>query len=92
MTELRGYRVRGHVQGVGFRWWTRATAVELGLGGHVRNLPDGSVEIHAAGDEKDLDTLEESLWRGPSAARVDDVERLEPDPDTPRDAFHIQAW
>ncbi|MDO5504656.1 MAG: acylphosphatase, partial [Actinomycetia bacterium] len=29
--------VRGHVQGVGFRWWTRARALELGLVGHARN-------------------------------------------------------
>ena len=41
--------VRGRVQGVGFRWWTRARAVELGLRGVARNLVDGRVEIVAVG-------------------------------------------
>ncbi|MCK0111309.1 acylphosphatase [Ornithinimicrobium sp. F0845] len=43
--------VRGRVQGVGFRWWTRARALELGLVGHARNLPDGRVEVNAQGSE-----------------------------------------
>lgn len=42
--------VRGRVQGVGFRWWTRARALELGLVGHAKNLPDGRVEVNAQGD------------------------------------------
>lgn len=41
--------VRGRVQGVGFRWWTRARAVELGLVGAARNLDDGRVEVVAEG-------------------------------------------
>ena len=40
---VRGYRVRGRVQGVGFRWWARGVAQDLGLGGTVKNLADGSV-------------------------------------------------
>ncbi|USQ75206.1 acylphosphatase [Ornithinimicrobium cryptoxanthini] len=43
--------VRGRVQGVGFRWWTRARALELGLVGHARNLPDGRVEVNAQGPD-----------------------------------------
>ncbi|HOV02726.1 MAG TPA: acylphosphatase, partial [Dermatophilaceae bacterium] len=39
--------VRGHVQGVGFRWWARARALELGLVGYARNLDDGRVEVLA---------------------------------------------
>ncbi len=39
----------GRVQGVGFRWWTRARALELGLVGSAGNLPDGSVEVVAEG-------------------------------------------
>jgi acylphosphatase len=45
-------RVRGRVQGVGFRWWTRALALDLGLVGSAANLPDGSVEIVAEGPEE----------------------------------------
>ena len=41
--------VRGRVQGVGFRWWVRARALELGLVGTATNLPDGRVEVVAAG-------------------------------------------
>jgi acylphosphatase len=41
--------VHGQVQGVGFRWWTRARALELGLVGSASNLPDGRVEIVAEG-------------------------------------------
>jgi len=41
--------VRGSVQGVGFRWWTRARALELGLVGHARNTSDGRVEVVAQG-------------------------------------------
>ncbi|MEO7070615.1 MAG: acylphosphatase [Nostocoides sp.] len=41
--------LRGRVQGVGFRWWTRARALELGLAGHARNPADGRVEVVAQG-------------------------------------------
>lgn len=41
--------VHGRVQGVGFRWWTRARALELGLAGHAANLADGRVEVVAEG-------------------------------------------
>lgn len=44
--------VRGRVQGVGFRWWTRARALELGLAGWARNTPDGRVEVVAEGEEE----------------------------------------
>lgn len=49
--------VRGEVQGVGFRWWTRARALELGLVGHARNLPDGRVEVVVQGAGESLDRL-----------------------------------
>ena len=48
-TERVTVYVRGDVQGVGFRFWTRARARELGLVGHARNLPDGRVEVVAQG-------------------------------------------
>ena len=74
----RAYRVRGRVQGVGFRWWTRKTAGALGLRGTVRNLADGSVAVEASGNVAALDELEAELGRGPSTASVDAVEREEP--------------
>ena len=41
--------VSGQVQGVGFRWWTREQAEQLGLVGTATNLPDGRVEVVAEG-------------------------------------------
>ncbi|QDO89159.1 acylphosphatase [Ornithinimicrobium ciconiae] len=49
--------VRGRVQGVGFRWWMRSRALELGLVGHARNLPDGRVEVNAQGDKESVQAL-----------------------------------
>ena len=46
--------VRGEVQGVGFRWWTRARALELGLAGFASNLPDGRVQVVAEGPRRSL--------------------------------------
>jgi acylphosphatase len=42
--------VEGRVQGVGFRWWVRANALELGLAGYAENLADGRVKVVAEGD------------------------------------------
>jgi acylphosphatase len=49
--------VRGDVQGVGFRWWVRARALELGLTGHARNTADGRVEVVAEGPVPALGAL-----------------------------------
>lgn len=53
--------VRGTVQGVGFRWWTRARALELRLVGHARNLPDGRVEVVAQGRRADVESMHHLL-------------------------------
>jgi acylphosphatase len=41
--------VEGQVQGVGFRWWARTRALELGLAGWAENLEDGRVRVIAEG-------------------------------------------
>lgn len=65
--------VRGRVQGVGFRWWTRTLALELNLTGWARNLADGRVEVVAEGPRSRCERLLEKL-RGPAApGRVDAV-------------------
>lgn len=69
------FLVGGRVQGVCFRAGTREQALALGLTGHAKNLPDGRVEVLAAGEAAALDALERWLRRGPPAARVDAVER-----------------
>jgi acylphosphatase len=52
-------------------------AVRLKLGGFARNMPDGSVEVVSEGSDGELEKLERALRRGPSHARVDDVQRLQ---------------
>jgi acylphosphatase len=65
--------VHGHVQGVGFRWWTRARALELGLVGSATNQPDGRVLIVAEGPEEACDQLIQVIEAGHSPGRVDTV-------------------
>ena len=66
--------VRGRVQGVGFRWWTRDQLSRLGLTGSARNLDDGSVEIVVRGDAAAIEALLAAI-RGPRApGRVESVE------------------
>lgn len=69
--------VHGHVQGVGFRWWTRSRALELGLAGYAKNLSDGRVEVVAEGEQERVDALVNLLREFPSTAgrpgRVDTV-------------------
>lgn len=67
--------VTGRVQGVGFRWFVHRHAIDLGLVGWVRNLPNGDVEVVAGGPTDALAKLEERLWKGPSMARVASVEK-----------------
>jgi acylphosphatase len=68
------YRVRGRVQGVGFRYFVERAAKPLGITGWVRNLDDGSVEVYAVGTEAQLSDLAGLLRQGPRWAEVRGVE------------------
>ena len=81
--------VSGRVQGVGFRWFTRRAAQELGLAGRVRNLPDGRVEVEAAGGPERLEDLRARLRQGPPGARVTGLEEQELSPVPDWDGFVI---
>jgi len=72
--------VSGHVQGVGFRRFVQRKARDLGLVGYAANLPDGRVEVVAEGDEVAMGHLEKWLNRGPSLARVTQVQ-VQPAPE-----------
>ncbi len=74
MLVARRYLVRGRVQGVGFRFFTYDTAYREGVGGAVRNLPDGRVEATVEGEAEAVERFERALRHGPRGARVDDVE------------------
>lgn len=65
--------VRGRVQGVGFRWWTRCRAIELGLTGHAANLSDGRVEIVAEGPREACERLLAALRSGSTPGHVQRV-------------------
>ena len=65
--------IRGRVQGVWFRGATQDEARRLGVGGWVRNRPDGSVEAEAEGPRAAVEALIAWAHRGPTAARVTDV-------------------
>ena len=66
----------GLVQGVGFRWFVRERARRLGLAGWVRNAPDGSVAVAAAGTPESLADFRRALLDGPPGARVDELRDL----------------
>ena len=89
--ERSGFRVTGLVQGVGFRWWTRRKAVELGLRGTVINLNDGSVEVHAAGPPEAVAAFARLLDQGPPGAGVQSVERVPSRLPIPTDSFTIEG-
>ncbi|MBM7367551.1 acylphosphatase [Gordonia hydrophobica] len=63
--------VHGHVQGVGFRWWTRSRALELGLVGYASNQVDGRVLVVAEGPSETLQALVDALRSGDTPGHVD---------------------
>lgn len=65
--------VHGYVQGVGFRWWTRSRALELGLTGYAKNQPDGRVLVVAQGPRSACEGLLERLRGEHTPGRVDTV-------------------
>ena len=83
------YYVKGRVQGVGFRYFTKSQADDIGLSGWVRNLPDGQVEAEAQGSEEQLSQFYEALGRGPSFGRVDDIRKNEMTPVDTEKSFEI---
>lgn len=82
-TETRLVRVRGRVQGVGFRDGCVHGARRFGVAGWVRNRLDGSVEALLHGAPERLDTLERWLAHGVPGARVDTIETAAVDPPDP---------
>lgn len=61
----------GTVQGVGYRAACEDLAIQLGLGGWVRNRADGSVEVMAYGPPERLEQLRDWMAKGPPAAQVE---------------------
>ena len=77
MQELANVRltawVHGYVQGVGFRWWTRSRALELGLTGYASTRPAGGVQVVAQGPRDACARLLDLLQSGSTPGHVDKV-------------------
>ena len=70
----RHLRIYGRVQGVSFRFHMREEAQRRGVSGWVRNVKDGSVEAMIHGDDDAVEALIAWCRRGPSGAKVSDVQ------------------
>jgi acylphosphatase len=73
--------VTGRVQGVSFRWYTQEQARSLGVAGWVRNEVDGSVRLHAEGEDEAVEALVAWCHHGPGTAKVDHVAVREASPE-----------
>jgi len=78
---IRHVRVRGRVQGVGFRMFVEDAAAMHGIEGWVRNRRDGSVEALFIGPKDEVAAMIEDCRSGPPGARVDGVDHREARPD-----------
>jgi acylphosphatase len=77
MDVIFAVTIRGRVQGVGYRAWAEVTALELGVGGWVRNRRDGAVEAVLTGSEEVVLTMIELCHDGPPGAHVTAVDQRE---------------
>ncbi|MFH1760491.1 MAG: acylphosphatase [bacterium] len=66
--------IKGRVQGVGFRYFSREQAVKLGLNGWVRNLYDGSVVLEVQGEENYVEEFLKRIKQGPGFGYVTDMD------------------
>ncbi len=67
-----------------YRDFADRKAKALGIVGSVRNLPDGTVEVIAEGEQQALEAYLASLRQGPMLA---DVEKISAEWRTPSDSF-----
>ena len=74
MEQTISITVSGMVQGVYYRQSTKEKALELGISGLVKNLPDGNVQILATGTADQLDQLVQWCKQGPPHAKVTGVQ------------------
>lgn len=79
--------VHGRVQGVGFRWFVRSRALELGLTGYAANTRDGRVHVVAQGEKSACEQLLATLNGGETPGRVDLVVEGWQEPGEPISGF-----
>jgi acylphosphatase len=92
MPIARRFLISGRVQRVGFRYFAYERALQEGIGGYVRNLPDDRVEVVAEGEPEAMRRFEMAVRQGPPAARIDSVE-VDDVPATGRPAiFNVKGY
>lgn len=87
--QLHGI-IRGEVQGVSFRDFTRSAARAALLTGFVRNLSDGAVEVVAEGEESDLRAFLLHLKEKHPFAKVERIDEVWREPTGEFSGFHIR--
>ncbi|MBS1266762.1 MAG: Acylphosphatase [Candidatus Woesearchaeota archaeon] len=80
---------KGKVQGVSYRLYIKKKANKLGLKGTVRNKSDGSVQIIAEGEEKQIEKLIHEARKGSFLARVDNLDIKYEKPTKDYDDFQV---
>ena len=83
-------KITGRVQGVGFRYFARETAQELGIVGYTRNTSDGGVEVVSEGEEGRLARFLGILREGPRMAHVENVDVSWEEPTGEYDRFYVK--
>ncbi|HPD19373.1 MAG TPA: acylphosphatase [Candidatus Goldiibacteriota bacterium] len=94
MDKIKGYHiiVKGHVQGVGYRFYCEKKAVNLGLKGYVMNLPDGDVEIEICGDTEKMREFISEITRKDMSFLVTDIDIKEFTQDKNYPDFRIKFY
>ena len=80
------------MQGVGFRYTAESAALELGVTGWVRNLPDGRVEAVCEGPEKKLNELLEKIASGPMKRFIQQAQTRWEEPTGEFEEFQIRFY
>jgi acylphosphatase len=90
---VRHIVVEGLVQGVGYREFTRRTALRLNVSGWVRNRSDGAVEALVRGSPAGVEALIAAMRQGPRLAVVERLSAIEPDapPGDDKETFIVRS-
>ena len=84
------FLISGEVQGVGYRFFAQRAAARHQVLGHVRNRPDGRVEVVAEGSASAVEEFKKDLVTGPQWSRVEQVEEINLEPSGLYASFRIE--
>ncbi|HEX8160950.1 MAG TPA: acylphosphatase [Pyrinomonadaceae bacterium] len=90
MKIARKLFISGRVQRVGYRYFAQRVAARHQVGGYVRNLADGRVEVLAEGTPEGVEGFKHDLAAGPEFSRVERVEELSLEPTGSYNSFRIE--